>query len=301
MTLTDFRRYLSAKQTVDDRSLNRWVYQTLQATLAARLNSRPLAILEIGCGTGTMIERLWEWGLTPRACYTAIDREVDLIAGARERLRDFARRHHLWVEAGDDAIFLTGPGREWQIFLRAVDFFVCAAEPHPGYDLVLAHAVLDLLDLEESLPRLLRLLRPGGLYYFTLNFDGVTIFQPAFDPEFEAKILDRYHHSMAERQGGRGGHSQTGRRLILTLCQAGSEVLAAGSSDWLVWPTPAKVYPADEAFFLQCLLDFIAAALIHRPDLDQERLNAWLCHRRAQIAAGELVFLVHQIDVCGRP
>ena len=33
--LVDFRRYLSAKKTIDDRSLNRWVCQTLQRALAA--------------------------------------------------------------------------------------------------------------------------------------------------------------------------------------------------------------------------------------------------------------------------
>ncbi|MGQ9921706.1 MAG: methyltransferase [Desulfobacca sp.] len=301
MILPDFRRYLSAKKTIDDRSLNRWVYQTLRTALAGRELTRPLAILEIGCGIGTMIERLWEWKLTARAVYTAIDREADLIAGAEERLQAFARRRQLVMTASGAASRLAGEGRDWQILLKAMDFFEFphTAAASGGFDLIVAHAVLDLLDLEVSLPRLLRLLRPGGLYYFTLNFDGVTIFQPACDPEFEADILACYHRTMDERQGGRGGHSQTGRRLLPALCRH-STVLAAGSSDWLVWPTPARAYPAEEAFFLHCLLDFLAAALPSRPELDQERLQAWLDHRRAQIAAGELIFLAHQIDVCGR-
>jgi len=303
MTLADFPRYLSAKKSVDDRSLNRWVYETLRAALAAQEQSRPLAILEIGCGSGTMIERLWEWDLTARAVYTAIDRQADLIAGAMVRLQEFARRRQLALEEHEAAIRLAGQGRDWQICLRTMDFFDFSpnAGESAAFDLVVAHAVLDLLDLEVSLPRLLRLLRPGGLYYFTLNFDGVTIFQPALEPEFENDILALYHRTMDERQGGRGGHSQTGRRLLQALCQAGSKVLAAGSSDWLVWPTPARSYPADEAFFLQCLFDFIAAALTPHRELDQERLGAWLYRRRAQVAAGELIFLAHQLDVCGRP
>ncbi len=300
MIRQDFCRYLSAKKTVDDRSLNRWVYQTLRTTLAAQTHGRPLAILEIGCGLGTMIERLWDWGLTPRAVYTAIDREAALIAAARLRLQEFAARRGLHFEAQAATLVLSGQGREWQIQLRPEDFFALAVESNPRFDLVLAHAVLDLFDLDESLPRLLSLLRPGGFYYFTLNFDGLTSFQPPYDPEFEAEVLNLYHQSMDRRQGGKGGHSQTGRRLLQGLIQNRTEILAAGSSDWLVWPTAAHTYPAEEAFFLQYILDFIAAALIAQTSFDHDRLKAWLGRRRDQIAAGTLVFLAHQVDVCGR-
>ncbi len=284
MTVSEFRRYLEAKRTVDDRSLNRWVYQTVRAALAGRDRSRPVDLLEIGCGIGTMIERLWDWDLAPRVVYTALDREAELTAAARERLRAFARQRGVdWQEQGP-AVLLTGEGRSWRLLLTSEDFFTFTATA--GFDLVLAHAVLDLLDLETSLPRLLGLLRPGGLYYLTLNFDGLTIFQPEVDPEFEAAIVERYHRSMDARQGGKGGHSQTGRRLLTALCQAGTEVLAAGSSDWLVWPTPARTYPAAETYFLHAILEFLSQTLLAR--------------RRAQIAAGELVFLAHQVDLCGR-
>ena len=54
-----------------------------------------LNIVEIGCGIGTMVERLWDWGLVSKAAYTAIDREPALIAEARVRLEEFARCRHL--------------------------------------------------------------------------------------------------------------------------------------------------------------------------------------------------------------
>ncbi len=55
----------SAKKSVDDRSLNLGVYQKLTEALAAGNLRVPLNILEIGCGIGTMIERLWDWGSGP--------------------------------------------------------------------------------------------------------------------------------------------------------------------------------------------------------------------------------------------
>ena len=56
-------------------------------------------------------------------------------------------------------------------------------------------------------------------------------------------------------------------------------------------------YPADERFFLSCVLDFFEEALSTRAGLDAGDLDRWLAARRKQLAAGELVFMAHQLDV----
>ena len=297
-----FIRYLNAKKSVDDRSLNLGVYQKLTAALAAGNPAAPLKIVEIGCGIGTLIERLWDWDLVSKAAYTAIDRESALIAEARVRLKEFARCRHLAFSEVGEAIRVAGGGRDWLITLRAIDFldFCQGQAGKPGWDLLLAHAFLDLVDLDTGLPRLFSLLRPGGWYYFTLNFDGETILHPPLDPEFEDQVVKLYHQSMDERQKGGGGHSQTGRRLLGALYQNGREVMAAGSSDWVVWPTPESSYPADEKYFLHYVLETINRAVVSHPDLDKGKFQFWLTRRRAQIEAGELIFLAHQLDLCGR-
>jgi len=78
---------------------------------------------------------------------------------------------------------------------------------------LLAHALLDLMDLPSLLPLLWRLLKPGGLAYFTLNFDAGTVFLPERPELDEDFLLDRYHASMDNRtiQGRPGGSSRTGR------------------------------------------------------------------------------------------
>ena len=297
----DFSRYLRSKQSVDDRSLNRWVYGQMREALATAPPPDLFQVLEVGCGIGTMVARLWDWGLAPRVAYTAIDREAALVTQAPAELREFACRQGLEFSSLGGSVCLRGPGREWLVTFQVADYAqFCQAQAGPcAWDLLLAHAFLDLVDLEEALPRLLALLKPGGLYYFTLNFDGQTIFQPALEPIFEAQVLHLYHQSMDERQSGRAGHSQTGRRLLAALCPTGT-VLAAGSSDWLVWPQSNGTYPGDEANFLAYILETIHRALGSHPDLDQERLQAWLSRRQALIKSGQLIFLAHQLDLCGR-
>ena len=60
------------------------------------------------------------------------------------------------------------------------------------------------------------------------------------------------------------------------------------------------VYPAREAYFLYFILHFFETTLAGVPGLDPARLASWLAQRRAQVQRGELVYIAHQIDFCGR-
>ncbi len=81
----DFIRYLAAKQGLDDRSLNRHVWDHLVRAVRDRQDASPLRVLEVGCGIGTMLERLLDRGLLARAVYTGIDVEAEFIRAAAER------------------------------------------------------------------------------------------------------------------------------------------------------------------------------------------------------------------------
>jgi hypothetical protein len=58
-----FIRYLEAKKSVDDRAINRHVWQVLSGSLPQTSPEKPLRIVEMGAGIGTMIERMIEWEL----------------------------------------------------------------------------------------------------------------------------------------------------------------------------------------------------------------------------------------------
>ncbi|MFN2277184.1 MAG: hypothetical protein ACK2UR_06180, partial [Candidatus Promineifilaceae bacterium] len=76
----DFVRYLAAKKTIDDRALNKDVWQWLRQVLPQQPD-----ILEVGAGIGTMVERLIV-GDVQWSAYTAIDNQPANIAAARSRL-----------------------------------------------------------------------------------------------------------------------------------------------------------------------------------------------------------------------
>lgn len=273
-----FTRYLAAKQSIDDRSLN----HTVRQALLRELPPGPLDILEVGAGTGAMIDRLAAREvLSPGGRYTAIDADPANIAEARVRLAAADLPVSLELAAADVYDFARrARGRRW--------------------GLLIAHAFLDLVDVPRLLPQLFALLRPGGLFYFTINFDGLTVLEPAVDPEFDQQVIDLYHRTMDERRvdGRPTGGSRAGRALLQQIPAAGGEILAAGASDWVVLPRRER-YPADEAYFLHHLLHFFEASLTGRPELDPQRFSSWLARRRAQVDAAELILIAHQIDVCG--
>lgn len=273
-----FPRYLTAKKSVDDRALNRLVWSRLAEELAEQPIPR---VLEIGAGIGTMAERMAEWGLLERARYTALDGERENTDAARARLTGW---------------------QGWELHVEQADVFEFSARPaeQGAYDLLVAHAVLDLFDIPPALPRLLRPLRTGGLCYFTINFDGVTTLEPLVDPALDAQIEALYHRSMDERitDGKPSGDSRSGRHLFHLLPAAGVEILAAGSSDWVVHSRRGR-YVEDEAYFLHCILHFFESTLTGHPELEQGAFADWLAARRDQIARGELVYIAHQMDFLG--
>lgn len=301
--LPSFPRYLAAKKSVDDRALNEFVWQTLQSQLAGSPAQSPLRILEIGAGIGTMLERLVDRSLLHRAHYTALDALPENIDAAHWRLLAWADRNDIPATGspGGELHFSTAQ-LDMTLHLTAIDLFdfIEQARDTQPWDLLIAHAFLDLMDIPAVLPRLFELLKPGGYFYFTLNFDGATLFEPMIDPELDLQIKTLYHRSMDERvtDGKPSGDSRAGRHLFQHLPAAGAVILAAGASDWVVYPTSAG-YPNDEAYFLHFIIHTIAEALSGHPELDASRFAAWIAARHTQIERHELVYIAHQLDFTG--
>src|SRR2546428_7313762 len=107
--------------------------------------------------------------------------------------------------------------------------FIAREQGQRAWDLLMAQAFLDLVDVPTTLPALLSLLRPGGLLYCPITFDGGTVFEPEIDPELDKAIEACYHQTMDQRliAGQPSGDSCTGRHLFAHLRAAGAEVLAA--------------------------------------------------------------------------
>lgn len=298
-----FIRYLAAKKTVDDRALNRPVLEALTRAFPRPLAETPLNILEIGAGIGTMLERMIEWELFTYAHYTAIDSSADNIAYAFQRLNQNVGGPGRATNQENGHLVITKGAIHAEVELLAIDLFdfIQRGRANHRWDLVIASAFLDLVDMPTALPLILSLCQPKGFFYFPINFDGLTILEPVIDPEFDKLVLDLYHRTMDERMtaGKRSGDSQTGRHLISHLSTLNAEILAAGSSDWVIY-AGKKGYPADEAYFLHFIINTIDQALQGHPELEDDRFEDWVMKRHLQIERGELVYIAHQIDIAGK-
>ena len=309
----DFERYLAAKRTVDGRALNRGVLDRLETALAdaggtngdeaigsgadeseadeSEADDGRVAVLDVGAGIGGALEHLLERDvLPPRVDYTLLDARGANVAAAREHLPRWATDRGYAVTATDAGFDIAGTDID-----VALSFVVGDAFEHVEtgrWDLLVGQAFLDLFDARRAFDALCGALVPGGLYYFPITFDGGTTFQPPMDPALDACIEHRYHEHI-----GDGGDSRAGRHLLARACER-TEVLVAGSSDWVVHPRDGA-YPADERFFLEYIVDTVAGALAGT-DLDGDALADWAETRHRQVDRGELVYIAHQLDVLGR-
>jgi hypothetical protein len=283
-----FPRYLLSKQTVDDRALNRGVLEALKANLP----HRPIHIIEIGAGMGNMVARLLSWNVITMADYIHVDSMEENIRYASEWIPKWAAGAGFKTEGvAENQLRVFDGAREVDIHLECADVFDFISKNTAPADLLIAHAFLDLLRMPESLPKLLSLTK--DLAWLTVNYDGVTSLEPTIDAQLDDQIERLYHETMDTRVTG--GDSRAGRHLFAHLRMAGAHILAAGASDWVVHALDGK-YPADEAYFLHFILHFFEVSLTGHPALDAAAFTDWLAKRRAQIQAGELVYIAHQMD-----
>ena len=283
-----FPRYLLSKQTVDDRALNKDVLNALRI----HLPPDPVSIIEVGGGIGTMLKRLVEWKIFCAGEYILVDASEENLVYAREWIPLWAAESGLSVERlKRNQLVLCDQAREIHIQLECADVFDFIQKNTRPADVLIAHAFLDLLPLPESLESLFTLTH--RLAWLTINFDGMSAFQPTIDRLLDEKIERLYHETMDARLTG--GDSLTGRKLFEDLRSIHAEILAAGSSDWVVYDNHGH-YPADEKYFLQFILHFFENSLKGCNELESDVFERWLAKRHEQIEHGELVYIAHQMD-----
>ena len=239
-----------------------------------------------------MFRRAMMWEVICEAEYVMVDEDEGNIEYASEWIPRWAEEAGLSVErSGNRHLRLFNGSRDVLLHLEQADVFEFIRRNNEPADLLIAHAFLDLLPMPESLAMLMSLTH--NLAWLTINFDGVTTFEPTIDAALDAKIERLYHESMDTRPTG--GSSTSGRHMFEHLRMTGMEILAAGASDWVVHAVDGK-YPGDEEYFLHHILHFFEESLKDNKELDKGSLVNWLRERRIQIKRGELVYISHQMD-----
>ena len=273
--------WLAARRRYDEAALDPAAIEIIQTWAATLPVGYAPVVVDLGSGTGAALARARGW-LAPRSIVGyAVDQDATLLT--QGAVLDTSRPVVPLV--GDLLQPLTPLGG-----------------PLDGtVDLVLGHALADLLPLDALAVRAAALVRPGGLVHLALAYDGQTAFGPALADgleQFETAVLAQFHQHMDQPRAScpSYGGSTSGRRLAAALSAAGLEILADAPS---VWEVAAGDGPDGERV-LSWLLRFVAGAAGELGRIDPHALARWEDARQSALAAGVLTARVGHRDVLAR-
>lgn len=289
----DYVQYLDVKKNIDDRSLNKAVWNDFANWLRARNElGAELRCLEIGAGIGTMIERLLEACLLRQCHYIALEPESLFKKAAQVRLRSWANAHGVVFEINAEGIWsLSGKDLGLTIeWLEADADQINQLFNKESFDLLLSHAVIDLLPVPTVMPVILSKLKQAGGFYFSLNFSGETSFLPS--DHSDAGIAKNYHKDMDTRFPELDWQpSLTGDALPKWLENYGCQKVINGESDWYL---SDKNHTSGDGLFIKNILDTIKKALAGMSGLED-----WLNKRYKQLQQKQLEIKISNSDCFG--
>lgn len=264
----------------------------LAAGLAARAGAaQPLAIVDLGCGTGANLRYLAP-RLGGRQRWTLVDHDPRLLAELAPRLREWAARAGGSFRPQGGAMHVAAAGFEAAVRPLERDLAhdlerLVAGDVH----LVTAAALLDLVS-EGWLARLVGACRSAGAaVLFALTYDGRVAWSPADADDARVRDAVNRHQRTDKGFGAALGPDAAGHAARL-LRAAGYEVDGA-RSDWHVGSDARAMQAA-------LLEGWREAASAIAPD-GRAAFAAWAARRAAAIERGVSVLHVGHVDLAGRP
>jgi SAM-dependent methyltransferase len=268
--------WLAARAPYDEAALDPEAVCTIRGW-GARLDRWYLpVVVDLGSGTGAALGRVRRW-LAPREIVAyAVDHDpIVLMSGG--------------IHPNESTILGSA--------LEPLD--LRGGPPDGSVDLVVGHALADLVPLDRLAARAAALVRPGGLVHLALAYDGLTAFSPVLDADLDSEIIEAFHQHM-DRPAldlATYGGTTAGRRLAPALQAAGLEIVSDGVSTW-------QVHAADGAVgrsVLDRLVRFVVEATEEIGSVAEPRLAWWAAERRRAIQEGTLSVRVGHRDVLARP
>nr|MBN1229202.1 hypothetical protein [Anaerolineae bacterium] len=300
----DFIRYLEAKQVVEDRAINQHVWQSLRKALFSSHAIGQVRLLYIGAGIGSMVRRILAWGLIPgEAVITMVDPRADIIVEAQKCLPKWAQSHGYNVQQANGEFAFSRGHQQIMVRMEALDLsdFIMREQEKHKWDLLLSHALPETGDHLPGIPLLASLVEPGGLFYFTLNGEGIIKLSAIDGQEPDTGIEAQYTGKWCRKPdpADEGANRLPVCSAYQLLAKAGVKFLDVGGSSRVIFPGPYG-YTVDEAYALHYLIHQIGLEVKDLPGMDAQILEGWSARRHTQIEEGKLVYISHHIDFLGQ-
>lgn len=293
MDTSELEEYFEAKAYVDEKSLHEPT-KSLFLTLARELKGR---VVDLGCGSGKMLQRLLKWGVPKSTTYIGVDSDPRVIKPFERAFNTFFGQ--VQTSAKENEIEISAPGGiQILLYTREAEDFL---REESQFEVITSCSFFDLVNIYSLLPLVYEKLRRGGLGYFVCNFDGETYFEPIISSELDERVVRLYHDSMRRRNlelGIPDGEYRSGRKLAPIWQRCGGRVLSLGSSDWVIYPRYGE-YPKEERYLLESILNFVAQSLRGYSEIAPEEIDFWIGERKRQLENGELIFVAHNLDFLG--
>jgi SAM-dependent methyltransferase len=293
MNVSELEEYFEAKAFVDEKSL----HEPTKSLFLAVAGGMKGSVLDLGCGSGKMIQRLLKWGVPGSTIYVGVDSDPLVVEPFEHTFNSFFGQ--VETSAKDDRIEISAPGGiRILLYTMGAEAFL---RKRDQFEVITACSFFDLVSVCSVLPLAYEKLRKGGCVYFACNFDGETYFQPTISSELDETVVRLYHDSMRRRNltlGIPDGDYCSGRKLGPVWQRCGGEVVSLGPSDWVIRPRQGG-YREEERHVLQSIVSFVAQALSGCSELAPEEIDCWVRERRRQLENGELIFFARNLDFLG--
>jgi len=295
--MSKFEDYLNAKFSLDSRSLNTDVLNALDTVLSINKTFR---WLDLGTGNGAMLRRLIERFNGNNLHITGFDIDESLLNTALKTIKTHLNKSGYHIEQQDESLVATRREKMIRVdFCQGSITELKESFSAAQFDLITAHAVMDLVPLPTAVQQIHHCLSKNGCFYTSLNYDGETCLFPEYpDRAFETKVLTHYNQSMENRRINtqQSGGTRSGRRLHSALTDYGFGIAALGSSDWNMTPLLGK-YRNQDSSCIESMLYWIAKEASHNLEIEPDKLRQWRQQRAQLLDANILGIIVHQIDL----
>ena len=301
------------KKDLDDTAINKSVLNTLLDR-----NKVVNRILDIGTGSGVQIRRNIELGLLDNhGLIIGIDVNKEDLIRSLSSFEMWSKKHQFELKRSNDStaihhFVLSKDNIRYTIMLyeeSVYDLGTSKSKIKGNFPLITGLSLLEHTDMKRALLSIKKVMTKKGLLYLVINYDQHSVFGPtAIDKYgFESNLMQLFNYAGIDFQfkGGVGvGNSHCGSLLPEFCKKAGYEVLAYGSSDWIILSGNVKDYSKYKKNVLEFFVNAFYNVLINASNDTKKKFNVsdkqieeWHNLRVKQLKSGKLYYSCIQKDI----